>query len=77
MLALPAIAGANVVPPNAEGERVALAAEIDRLCALNDEIYESVLVPIKETYQSLVDEAIAARDAPNFKELWDKAGAYS
>jgi hypothetical protein len=57
-LAIPAVAIAGA--PDAE--ILALAAEIDRLCALGEEIYAKRVDPFEETFDSLLDEAVAARD---------------
>jgi len=74
-LAMPAVAVAVVAPPDADAKLVALAGEIEWLCAPNDQIYEKRIDPFQETNWSLVAESNAARDAPNVKRLWDKAGA--
>jgi hypothetical protein len=62
--ALPAVAIAAAAPPDADAdaELIALAAEIDQLCGLGEEIYAKRVDPFDETFNSLMDEAIAARD---------------
>ena len=77
-LALPAVAIAAAAPPDADAELIALAAEIDRLCALNHEIYAKRIDPFHETFEGLMDEALVVRaDQTDFKARWDKAWEYS
>jgi hypothetical protein len=59
-LALPAVAVAAVAPPDADAELITLAAEIERLVALGEEISAKRVDPFDETFNSLLDEAIAA-----------------
>jgi hypothetical protein len=80
VLAIPAVAIAAVAPPDADAELIALAAQVERLCAAGEEIYARGFDPFEETFQSLMDEARAAHlrgDTSGFKERWDKAEAYS
>jgi hypothetical protein len=74
-LALPAVAVAAVAPP-ADAELIALAAEIERLCALGEEIYAKRVDPFQETFDSLIGEMIAAPRGDQAKHM-DKAFAYS
>ena len=62
-----------------DAELIALAAEIDRLCALDDEIYAKRLDPFHQNWQRLIDDALAVRgtDQTDFEERWEKAWAYS
>ena len=78
-LAIPAIAIGAVAPPDADAELVALAAEVDRLCALNDDIRAERIEPFEGIFQGLMDEALASQwsDPTNFLERWDKAWEYS
>lgn len=61
-LAIPTVAIAAAVPPGADAELVALAAEIERLSGLGKEIYAKRVNPFRETFDSLIDEALAAGD---------------
>jgi hypothetical protein len=77
-LALPAVAVAAMAS-DADAELIALAAEIERLRAVGEEIYAERVDPFDETFNSLMDEALAARgcDPAHFEEHWAKAWAYS
>jgi hypothetical protein len=69
-LALTAVAA--TAAPEGDAELVALAAEIDRLCAVGKEIYARGFDPFEETFQCLL------RDGPGpFKERATLAFAYS
>jgi hypothetical protein len=69
-LALPAVPPGS--GPGADAELVALAAEIDRLCARGREIYARGFDPFEETFQRIV------RDGPGpFRERAALAFAYS
>jgi hypothetical protein len=69
-LALPAVPPAS--GPSGDAELVALAAEIDRLCARGREIYARGFDPFEDTFQGLL------RDGPGpFKERAALAFAYS
>jgi hypothetical protein len=69
-LALPAVTVAAA--PESDVELVALAAEIDRLCAVGKESYAKGFDPFEETFQRIV------RDGPGpFKERAARAFAYS
>jgi hypothetical protein len=77
-LALPAVAAAT--PNDADdAELITLAAEIDRLLALGEDIYAKGVDPSEETSQSLMKEALDARrrNQTDFDERWEKAWAYS
>ena len=78
-LAFPAAAIASVAPPDADAELIVLGAQIERLCAAGEEIYAKRVDPFTETFQSLLDEALDARDRDptDFDERWEKAWAYS
>jgi hypothetical protein len=41
-------------------ELIALAAEIERLCALGEEIYAKGVDPFEETFQKLLEESLSA-----------------
>jgi hypothetical protein len=69
-VAIPA-AGALALPavppgpePGADAELVALAAEVDRLCAIGKEIYARRIDPFTETFLRLM------RDGPGPGRLW-------
>jgi hypothetical protein len=76
-LALPAVA--PITSPDADAEILALAAEIERLCSLGEEIYAKGVDPFQETFQSLLDDAVPAirRDLAAWEEHFSKAWAYS
>jgi hypothetical protein len=75
-LALPAVAAA-VASPDADAEILALAAEIERLCSLGEEIYAKGVYPFQETFQNLLDDAVPAirRDPAAWEEHFSKAWA--
>jgi len=75
-LALPAVAVAAAVPSDADAELIALAAQIERLVALGEEIYEERVDPFQETFDNLIGEMIAAPRGDQAEHL-DKAFAYS
>ena len=75
-LALPAVAVAAAVPSDADAELIALAAQIERLVALGEEIYANRVDPFQETFDSLIGEMIAAPRGDQAEHL-DKAFAYS
>ena len=79
-LALPAAAiAAPSTPSGNDADLIALAAEIDRLLALGEDIYAKGVDPFEESFQSLMKEALDARrrDSTDFEERWEKAWAYS
>ena len=66
-------------PLDADAELIALAAEIERLCATGEEIYAKRVDPFEETFQRLMDKAQVARriDPANWKKYWEQAWAYA
>jgi hypothetical protein len=79
VLAIPAVAVAAAVPPDADAELVALAAEIERLCAVGEEVHAKRIEPFQETFQILIDDGLLAvkRDPAGCKEHSAPAWAYS
>ena len=71
-LAIPAVAAAAVATPGDDVELIALAAEIQRLCALGVEIYAKRVDPFNETFYGLVHSTSGVSRA-----TLDEAFAYS
>jgi hypothetical protein len=78
-LALPSAIASAASPTGDDAEIIALAAEIQRLCALGKEIYAKGVDPFQETFQNLIDDALPAmrRDPAAWREHSAKAWAYS
>jgi hypothetical protein len=68
-LALPAVAIAAVTTPDADAELIALAAEIEQLCAVGKAIYAERVDPFQETFQRLLEESLSAA-APGELNEW-------
>jgi len=71
-LALPAVAIAAVSPAGDDSELIALAAEIQRLCAQGEEVYAKGIAPFNETVYGFVHSTSGSPEA-----ALDEAFAYS